>query len=113
MAAELGKVRLGNLTGTLILRMDDGSEVEVGNLSMPVDAMVSVTMPASAPVPDPRAPGYTEHELNQLPNGAKVVDKDKDTWVKQPSGRWFMKHGNSVSRSSEYIIGRYGPITAE
>lgn len=99
MAAELGKVRLGNLTGTLILRMDDGSEVEVGSLSVPVDAMVSVTMPASVPAPDPREPfcehcegphdagwlvdGYGGH-WDTCPEGVRINEAQKTEAVPEP-----------------------------
>lgn len=102
MAAELGRVNLGNMRGTLILRLDDGSEVEVGKLDMPVQAMVSVTMPARPAeqaeqdrdadrrdADEPPAPAPLDRErIDALPVGTVIADKDGDLFDRRDDAWW-------------------------
>ena len=51
----------------------------------------------------------TVAELDALPEGARVIDKDEWTWVKQPSGNWYAIEENAGS-SSMRIIDLWSPI---
>lgn len=98
MAAELGTVNLGNVHGVLILRLDDGTEVEVGTLDLPVNVHVAVTLPNAKPnhdvsegddvrEPEPPAPIPLDGErIEALPVGSVVVDTDGDTYERRSAG---------------------------
>lgn len=106
MAADLGTVHLGTLTGTLVLRLDDGSEVEMGRVSFPLDVHVGVTMPARSaaqreqdaeadrreadePEPEPPAPAPLNRErIDALPVGSVIRDRDGDLYDRRSDG-WY------------------------
>lgn len=108
MAAELGTVRLGTLSGTLVLRLDDGSEVEVGRLDLPLNAHVGITMPArtaaqaeqdrdadrreadeSPLIPEPPAPVPLDRErIDALPVGSVILDRDGDRYERREDA-WY------------------------
>lgn len=107
MAAELGTVNLGNVHGVLILRLDDGTEVEVGTLDVPVNVHVAVTLPNAKPnhdvsegdderEPEPPAPIPLDDErIAALPVGSVVVDTDGDRYERRDDG-WVRTRQNDL-----------------
>lgn len=59
-----------------------------------------------------RQPGdeLSEEDLVALPIGAKVRDRDLDTWTKAPNGYWYITDdGEYATASSGYVMG-FDPI---
>ena len=61
-------------------------------------------------VPDTRRVIGTVEGLDALPAGSVVLDKDGDAWQRWDDGMWSGAVG--ISRSTEMLIGHYGPVAA-
>lgn len=54
-----------------------------------------------------------EADLNQMPTGATVRDRDRDTWTKGDNGLWSIFGAGSSYRdkTAHYVVEYEGPIT--